>query len=84
MKSFISLLSLLIILVTNISNAQNYNYKKFDYKWETEKPEPIAVKPQFANDDAVILQEETTISLRAGTVTKHLRIKFFLNIRFLS
>lgn len=49
-------------LATSLCLSQDVEYRKYKYDWGTEKPLPIAVEEQFKNGDAVILNEENSIT----------------------
>jgi hypothetical protein len=79
MKHLLIIASCLTIISPAFS--QSFKYRKYNYEWKEAKPAPIAVEPQFANEDAVILEEKCIYNVSgdfqfAPAVQKHLQIKF--------
>lgn len=66
------------------AQAQYYSYKNKKFEWPAATPTKIEVESKFADDDAVILDEETELAIirmaqnmyNNNKVDKHVRVKF--------
>lgn len=56
--------------------AQSYTHRKHSYQWDEHIPVPVEIHPDFASAHAVVLHEETRISLINQTFRQYVRIKF--------
>jgi hypothetical protein len=70
---------LLIFLGLSMSaglRAQSLKYRDYEYKWPEGSPRPVKLEERFKDEDAVILEESTKISLSGDDTEKYMRIRY--------
>jgi hypothetical protein len=56
--------------------GQSFTHRKHNYQWDEHVPVPVEIHPDFASSHAVVLHEETRISLINQTFRQYIRIRF--------
>lgn len=69
---------LFLVLSFSFLSAQNYEYKKYKYTWENEKPDVSKMTDAFSSEDLVVVDEKVKLNVIdrfTQTLTKNCIIK---------
>ena len=71
-------ISLLFVLFSLFSSAQDNSYRNNNYKWDDDQPKRLSVMSEYINEPAVILDEKTNIEILEDKFFEHFRFNYYI------
>jgi hypothetical protein len=85
MRQFCTIITLLGLLGFTSAKSQNFRYRNNTFKWPNEKPALIETNSNFSDEEAIIVDEETSMFIQDGVLRTNLNniyVKKYFRLRF--